>query len=474
MHTPKEYPIMATLEGIGEQKMRAKSNFHYLVYISPTLIKSVPGEYNEGVSKSFRKAVLYALFGVFLVLGTGTIFYAQGYRFDLGTMRVKKVGAIYIQSHPKDAVIFLDGKKRDESRGILSSGVLIQSLFPKAYKVELKLDGYENWHRTVSVEPSLVTELNPILLPEKRNIVSEKNAQGIYAFGDGIVVLKIDGKIYVGGTIISGSDIIDWSEENNEILTSDGKGNYYLTLLSSDTQPATQKLAAARTYALDTNPSRLISYSASQVFTLEAAGTPKKIFTASKNQIVEGVSSGNGLIAWSVYDTRHATSTIYTYEKFLGRVSGTEISIPGRTYKMRLSSENILGLLQDNGELYFYNTLAGTLEKKGENIRQFSFSPSGAWTAILSEKTLEIFSKNNDYARLNLSAYPYINSISWYRNENYLLLSLESGMGLLDLSAVNPENIQQLANSINYSYDADENILYYALDGKVWGLEIPK
>ena len=426
------------------------------------------------MSKSFRKAVLYALFGVFLVLGTGTIFYAQGYRFDLGTMRIKKVGAIYIQSHPKDAAIFLDGKKRDETHGILSSGVLVQSLFPKTYKVELKLDGYENWQRTVSVEPSLVTELNPVLLPEKRNAISEKNAQGIYAFRDGIVALKTDGKIYIGETVIPGINVIDWSAENNEILTSDAKGNYYLTLLSSAAKPTTQKLAAAKTYMLDTNPGRLISYSPSQISILEAAGISEKIFTATKNQIVEGVSSASGLIAWSIYDIRYATSTTYTYEKFLGRVSNNGISIPGKTYKMHLSSKNILGLLQDNGELYFYNTLSGTLEKKGENVRQFSFSPSGTWTAILGEKTLEIFSKNDDYARLNLSAYPYINSISWYRDEQHLLLNLESGMGLLDFSAVNPENIQHLASSINASYDADGNILYYALSDKVWSLEIPK
>ena len=141
---------------------------------------------------------------------------------------------------------------------------------------------------------------------------------------------------------------------------------------------------------------------------------------------------------------------------------------------MHLSSKNILGLLQDNGELYFYNTLSGTLEKKGENVRQFSFSPSGTWTAILGEKTLEIFSKNDDYARLNLSAYPYINSISWYRGENHLLLNLYNGMGLLDFSAVNPENIQRLTDSTNVAYDADGNILYYAEDSKVWSLEIPK
>ncbi len=432
------------------------------------------GEYNGWVSKNFRKAFLYALSGVFLVLGTGTIFYAQGYRFDLEAMRVKKVGAIYIQSHPKDVKIFLDGKKRDESRGILSSGVLVQSLFPKTYEVELKLDGYENWQRMVSVEPSLVTELNPILLPKKRNAVSEKSAQGIYAFRDKVLALKTDGKIYIGETVIPGTDVIDWSVENNEILTSDAKGNHYLTLLSSTAKPTTQKLPAAKTYMLDTNPDRLISHSSSQISTFEAAETPEKIFTAAKNQIVEAVSSANGLIAWSVYDTRYGTSTIYVYEKFLGRVSNSGISIPGKTYKMRLSSKNILGLLQDNGELYFYNTLSGSLEKNGENIRQFSFSPSGAWTAILSEKTLEVFSKNGDYARLNLSAYPYINSTSWYRDESHLLLNLETGMGLLDFSAVNPENIQRLASSIVASYDSDGNVLYYAMDGKVWSLEIPK
>jgi len=174
---------------------------------------------------------------------------------------------------------------------------------------------------------------------------------------------------------------------------------------------------------------------------------------------------------------------IFLHENITKReIFGTILAIAGTmvltifpfSILKNFSSKNILGLLQDNGELYFYNTLSGTLEKKGESVRQFSFSPSGAWTAILGEKTLEVFSKNDDYARLNLSAYPYINSISWYRDENHLLLNLYNGMGLLDFSAVNPENIQHLASSINASYDADGNILYYALSDKVWSLEIPK
>ncbi|TSC60161.1 MAG: hypothetical protein LiPW15_39 [Parcubacteria group bacterium LiPW_15] len=431
-------------------------------------------EYNRPVSKSFRKALLYALLGVFLVLGTGTILYAQGYRFDFATMRVKKVGAIYIQSHPKDADIFLDGEKREESRGILSSGVLVQSLFPKTYKVELELEGYENWRRTVSVEPSLVTELNPILLPEKRDIFSEKDAQNIYTFQDGSVVLKIGGKIYAGETLIPGTNVVDQSADNNELLTSDSKGNFYLIKLSAGIKPSAQKLASAKSYILDTGSNQLISYSTAQVSLLEAGKVPTKIFTSTKSQIVEAVSPASGLIAWAVYDAKYATSTIFTYERLLGRVSQIDVSLPGKTYKMQLSSRNILGLLQDNAELYFYDLLSGTLEKKSENVRQFSFSPSGAWTAILGEKTLEIYSKDGDYVRLNLSAYPYINSVSWYRDERHLLLNLGSGVGLLDFSAVDPENIQHLANSTNAAYDTEGNILYYVLDGKVWSLTIPK
>lgn len=428
--------------------------------------------YNATVNKSARRAVLYAFFGLFLILGAGTVLYAQGYRFDPKTMRVKKVGAIYVQSHPKDAVIFLDGKKVEESRGILSSGVLLQNLFPKNYNLELKLDGYEDWQRTVQVEPSLVTESSPILLPLDRSAVSERKPQGIYAFPGGTLVIKSGGKIYSGASVLPGTDVIDHSWKNRELLTRDAAGNYYFVALSLGTKISAQKLPAKSRYILDYDPEKPVSYSQSQISIFDLGGTAKKIFSAGGGQRIEAVASGDGLLAWSVFSPANATSSVWIYEKFFDRSFRADISLSGRTTGMKFSPGNLLGVMQDNGDLYVYDPAEGVAEKKGEGVKGFAFSPEDDSVAILGKKTLEVFSDEN-YTRLNLTAYPEIESVSWYRETGHLILGFRDGLGLLDLSAVEPENIQRLTNSTITAYEPDSNTLYYAENG-VWKMEIPK
>lgn len=441
---------------------------------NPALIKCHSGDYNRNVSKSFRKAVLYAFVGVFLILGAGTILYAQGYRLDFKTFSIKKVGAIYVFSRPKNPGIFLDGKQREETGGLLNSGVLIPNLFPKDYKIELKLEGYENWERKVSVKPSLVAELNPILLPKERAIVSDNAPESMLAFPDGLLITKVNGKIYANKTLIPGINIVDSSVTTNRLLTVDTKGTYYLTRLAGANKISTQKLPAAKAYILDSDTDQLISYSSSQISILEVGSAPSKIFTADKGKTIEQISPSRGLIAWSMFDPKHGTSTVATYDKFLNRISESNISLPGKTISMNLSARNILGLLESNGELYLYDIQNNLLEKRGADVRGLAFSPSGNWTAILSQKNLEIFSKDDDYTRLNLAAYQEIDSISWYRDESHLILKLRGSTGLLDFTAIEPENIQRLVASANIAYDIDGNVLYYEEGGRARSMVMPK
>ncbi len=131
------------------------------------------------MTRSSRRRLFYALLALFFVLGAGVVLYAQGWRFDFAIGRFDKVGAIYLRTFPADAAILLNGKPVQSQVGFLTRGTLIGDLFPKTYQLKLTAAGYDDWHESVSVLPSLVTELkNAVLVP--RNATSVAAASGIF------------------------------------------------------------------------------------------------------------------------------------------------------------------------------------------------------------------------------------------------------------------------------------------------------
>lgn len=104
---------------------------------------------------------------MFIVAGTGLVLYAQGWRLDFKTFTPTKVGGIYIRSFPAGAEITLDGKEIKNKSGLIQSGTLIGNLFPGSYRLKLAAPGFKPLQRNISVQPSLVTELDKLVLIPK-------------------------------------------------------------------------------------------------------------------------------------------------------------------------------------------------------------------------------------------------------------------------------------------------------------------
>lgn len=113
-----------------------------------------------------RRWIFYTLVALFIVIGGGVVFYAQGWRFDVGTLRFEKIGGIYVRAYPEYASIFLNGKPVQNQSGFLNSGTLISDLLPRPYAVTLKAPGYDMWQENATVAPSLVVQFKyAILVP---------------------------------------------------------------------------------------------------------------------------------------------------------------------------------------------------------------------------------------------------------------------------------------------------------------------
>lgn len=114
-----------------------------------------------------RRKIFYSLVAIFILVGGGVVFYAQGWRLDFTTWHFEKVGGIYIRAYPQNVAIYLNGDPVTNESGFLSPGTLISDLLPRSYSVVLKAPGYNTWRENTTVVPSLVSQFTyAVLIPQ--------------------------------------------------------------------------------------------------------------------------------------------------------------------------------------------------------------------------------------------------------------------------------------------------------------------
>ncbi|MDO8504830.1 MAG: hypothetical protein Q7S36_03175, partial [Candidatus Liptonbacteria bacterium] len=195
--------------------------------------------------------------------------------------------------------------------------------------------------------------------------------------------------------------------------------------------------------------------------------------TTSTKQVVQKAASSKSIIVWTVFYPKTGTSKLFVFNKFSGKTEILDAPLPGETGELKFSNNEKLAVLQKNGDLYAYKRGTDvTLLTSGVN--QFKFSPSGDALAILKNKTLEIYFENSEYLRLNLATFPEVSKLAWYADEKHLFLQFPEKLGLLDLDALDFENVQTIVDGNQNSYDIMTNRLYFIESDKLWKLDLPK
>ena len=87
---------------------------------------------------------------IFMVLGPVIIFTARGFRYDFAENRLIKTGALVVKTDPKDAMVFLNGKKINDTPFVK------RFLLPGEYELEIKKDGYQTWKKRITIHEQQV------------------------------------------------------------------------------------------------------------------------------------------------------------------------------------------------------------------------------------------------------------------------------------------------------------------------------
>jgi len=123
--------------------------------------------------KKVRAVIFWVCLFLFLLAAPLTIFYSQGYRFDLnppaGGKKITQTGGIFLKVIPKQAEIYLNEKLKKKTDFFFGSA-LVENLLPRKYKIEVKKEGYLSWQKSLEVKEKEVTEVkNIILFPQNLN-----------------------------------------------------------------------------------------------------------------------------------------------------------------------------------------------------------------------------------------------------------------------------------------------------------------
>jgi len=108
---------------------------------------------------------MYGLFVVFLLCLPAVMFYANGYRFEIGVGFVR-TGSIIISVSEGNAVVFLNGEEIGTS-GFLRRNFYVDNLAPDTYQILVLREGDHPWHRSLVVEEELVTDAQAFLVPKE-------------------------------------------------------------------------------------------------------------------------------------------------------------------------------------------------------------------------------------------------------------------------------------------------------------------
>lgn len=371
-----------------------------------------------------RRKIFYTLVLLFFVLGAGVVLYAEGWRLDFGTWHFEKVGGIYIRSFPENASIFLNGKSVRNESGFLSPGTLISDLLPRTYTVSLKAPGYEPWQENAPVAPSFVAQFKYAVLVPDAAAAAASGTVRQFSIANGSVVLRA----------ASGTDPYNPSQ----VITANQNR---ISIFNTDT--ATTTILDRATAARYIGPSTAVSPS---------------------------------FIAWTRFNAAKNSSTIVLYSEFSESIADASSSLPGKNVELKFVTDGLLGILQNDGQLYLYDLNAKTFRKLADNVKSFAATDDGVSVAALEYNGLEIFtlSGEQNYYRFNLPDVASAENLIWYHDDEHLFVVYPGRISFLDLSDSGLNNFRTVNAGTSPEYEAGTNILYFiSPSGMLMKMEFP-
>ncbi|GAC1412259.1 MAG: hypothetical protein NVSMB66_0820 [Candidatus Doudnabacteria bacterium] len=210
---------------------------------------------------------------VFIVLSPFVYLLIRGVKYDFKNHRFISTGIFSASSEPKNADIFLDGKKYG------TTNTNIRFITPGDYNIEIKKDKYFTWSKRLNIREQFVTTANlnltalTLFLSEPNKILLAKDVTNLFA-GDQRLIYLQNNKIIT-------ADISN-PLKTYQIQLPDSTSNFEITASSDENYFLFQN--PQYTELLDARANKLIDLT--DLITKQAAYTSTSNFQASDTQLM--------------------------------------------------------------------------------------------------------------------------------------------------------------------------------------------
>lgn len=152
------------------------------------------------------------------------------------------------------------------------------------------------------------------------------------------------------------------------------------------------------------------------------------------------------------------------------------VPVMGKNLEVKWITPTLVGILQNTGELYTYDTASQSLQKIADDVKDFSATDDGSMVAALEYNSLEIFSfsDSNIYYRFNIPNVGAATDVVWYRDDDHLFVVYPDSVSFLDLADSALVNFTTVARGTHPLYDPQTNTFYItAPNGQVMQYSFP-
>ncbi len=430
-----------------------------------------------------RRYIFYFFILVFLLFGTGVVFFAKGWRFDFKTVVFKKVGAIYVRTFPENTSLTLDDNPVKTQSGFFQSGTLINNLFPKTHILSISASGFHPWQRKVEVLPALVTEVKyAVLVPQQTELVLQGPLTDFWLAQGEILTRNNKNELSWRGQKIPGADVLGFTNNERRLLVKDAKNTLFWVNLDEVTwlnlSSRLSLLLPKENFNLFVDPfqdNKVLVKRDRSLAVFDIQRNTLKALTPTSTLLLGPADASRFWVAWTVFDPKAKVSKLMRYDKFLERGSDTLQTLPGKTKKLAWAENSTLGILEDDGSFYLYNVESNSTSKLASDVLDFSFNENGDMVAALESKGIEVFSfrGEKDYWRFKLPPNHKITALNWYKDDHHLFLVYEDKAVFLELDDLAQENLVDLSGR-KAKYDPDSNRLYLISRESLLSASFPK
>lgn len=405
--------------------------------------------------------------------------YAAGYRLSKNGFFIQRTGIFIIDSKPRGAKIFIDGKSQAAWSGsilnknnFIATPAKIKNLLPGEYDLRLELDGYWSWQKKLTVNPGASTFAENIYL-FKNNLpaqiasadiesirLSPGKNQAVILSSDKITFLNLsdESQKTAKRNGLAGKNIF-WSLDQNKIIID----NYLYDLANLSSALDLKKLTP-NSFNYKWSGNTLYYQDKNSIYRLESSDLPKKIIS---NKIFNDYLVKNNylyLIAKS-----GQTSSLEVIDLAAGRNLKT-INLPAApNYSFINAEQNLLNLYDDSHKILYLVDPAPAYQPLTEIINNVKTTFWADSNNLLYTNDFEIWLYNlatkNKILITRIS--DAINNATPHPSKNYIIYSTKQTINAIELDEREKRNITELIkfDSINSFILTEDDVLYFS--GKI-------